>query len=301
MSITRSFTRRRANTGSLGLVRRSIGYLQGGYKGGTIHSKVQLFNTNTQVGTIVYDSGYPRYYQPGITGNFAGYFSINANTDYSKFNYITVVAALSFSTPGRYPETTVVDLGIFSRSWLVCGNGAVYAGDVTDFIELDLVTDTPTSRGIIATAIYLTSRQGLNTSQFGFFTDGGYSITSLNFVNRTAVVAGPTLASTGLPTGMSVDDSNGYIVGNNNVKLSIVGGTIAASEVGTPYTYQFSESHSLTSSTRGYMMAGYADTTGRFDNAQHGLCQKITFSNQAITTLPDLALPQSSGQMMQGF
>jgi hypothetical protein len=49
------------------------------------------------------------------------------------------------------------------------------------------------------------------------------------------------------------------------------------------------------------MMAGYQDTTLKFDNEQHGLCQSIRFATEAITTQADLVLPQSSGQMMQGF
>lgn len=78
MALVVNLSRRRAVEQLLGVVPRSIGYLQGGYKGSTIQSKVQLFNTITQTGRIVYDTGYQRRYTPGLSGNLNGYFSINS-------------------------------------------------------------------------------------------------------------------------------------------------------------------------------------------------------------------------------
>jgi hypothetical protein len=102
--------------------------------------------------------------------------------------------------------------------------------------------------------------------------------------------------------GMSVSNTLGYFVCvYYNYRINISGNTMTSGALTTQYTYQFAESHSLVSATAGYMMAGYADTTGRYNNVQHALCQRMTLSTEAISTLPDLVLPQSSGQMMQGF
>ena len=309
MSLLKTLTRKRSGIpGSLGTVQRSIGYLQGGYKDSTIQSKVQSFNTITQVGTIVFDTGYQKNYRPGISGNYAGYFCISDTIAYNKFNYITASSASSFST-AFYPSVSVSDLKIYSNAWIVCSTFASWSGAAVDseWIQLNLTTETPVSYGILSIAPQATTRQALGTGSAGFFFNyNSQTINVLNFTTKT-VSLGVTsaLLNSGFQVacGMSVSNTVGYFVGyvNCNVRLNISGSTILACNSATSYTYNFGESHSIASDSSGYMMAGYADTTGRYGMSQHGLCQKITFANEAITTLPDLVLPQSSGQMMQGF
>ena len=101
---------------------------------------------------------------------------------------------------------------------------------------------------------------------------------------------------------MAKDISTSYFVGyTTNLKLSFLGSTINSIITSTSYGYNFGESHSVTSDSSGFMMAGYYDTSGRYSGAQHGLCQKISFATETISSMPDLAIAQSSGQMMQGF
>lgn len=313
MGLIKLATRKRSteagslSMGALGTIQRSIGYLQGGYKGATVQSKVQLFNTNTQVGAIVYDTGYQMNYRPGISGNYSGYFAISNTIAYNKFNYITSSAGVAFNTT-TFPSVSVTDLNVYSNAWLLSTSYASWSGGVIDSVwyQINLTNETPVSNGNLSTTPQGTTRQALGSSTHGFFFSYTYqNITVLNFTTK-AVTNGITSAllnsGFGVACGMSVSDTKGYFIGTvGNTRLSMVGGTITGCVSATGYTYQFGESHSISSDTSGYMMAGYADTTGRYGGTQHGLCQKITFSNEAITTLPDLVLPQSSGQMMQGF
>jgi hypothetical protein len=309
MGVYKSLTRNRAVPGSLsqgaiGVVERSVGYLQGGYAGGPPKSQVQSFNTVTQVGTVVYDTGYSRYYTPGISGNLAGYFSINGNTDYNKFSFISASASASFST-GLYPSTSAVDLA-YTASWLLCSTSASWTGAVADWVKINLTTDTPASQGNLSATPEGTTRQALGTTTAGFFGNStNNQVISLDFGTNAVSTQSVTLLTTGIQyyAGLSVGDNHGYIVGFSgaNVRLNVSGTTITSYSSGPAYTYNFGESHSLASATRGYMMAGYSDTTGRYGMAQHGLCQSMSITTEAITTLSDLAIAQSSGQMMTGF
>lgn len=297
------------NAGNLGAVQRSIGYLQGGYKDSYIHSKVQLFNTVTQVGSIVYDTGYLRSYRPGISGMNVGYFSINDSIQYNKFNYITESAAIAPFSTTLHPGVTTCDFGTYSEAWLLCCSVAGWdaASHVSEWNKINLSTDSLTNYGNMGTQPLSTTRQAVGTGIAGIFTSPDTVVlTSLRFIDRAvASVGGITSLNTGqqVPCGMSVDNTKAFIVGYSgiNVKLGLSGYSVISQTVSTTYTYNFGESHSVSSSSAGYMMAGYSDTTGRYGNTQHGLCQKITFATEAITTLPDLVLAQSSGQMMQGF
>lgn len=313
MGLIKLVTRKRSNDsgslsrGALGVIQRSIGYLQGGYKDTTIHSKIQLFNTNTQSGAIVYDTGYQMSYRPGISGNYCGYFAISNTVVYNKFNYLTSSASVSFNTP-TFPSVSVTDLNVYSNAWLLSTTYLSWTGGVVDsnWYQINLTTESPISNGNLSSAPQGTTRQALGTQSHGFFFSyNGQNITVLDFTTKTVSI-GVTSAILNsafqIACGMMVDNTKGYFVGmTGNVRLGLSGGTILSCVNATGYTYQFGESHTVTSETSGYMMAGYADTTGKYGVTQHGLCQKITFSNEAITTLPDLVLAQSSGQMMQGF
>ena len=307
MGLLKALTRKRNTKGSLGPVERSIGYLQGGYKDTTIHSKVQLFNTTTQVGQIVYDTGYQRSYRPGVSGSYNGYFSISDTIAYNKFNYITASASASFST-ARHPNVTVSDLNVYSQAWILATiNPAIQASIDGDWYKVDLATDTPSSQGLISSTPYGSTRQGMSTGIAGFFsTPANVACYSFNFTTKAFTgLAGPAELDSNIqiPCGMSVSNTVGYMVGYNgrNVRLNVLESTIQSYAVATPYSYHFGESHALANTNYGFMMAGYSDTTGRYGGTQHGLCQRIQFATEAIATLPDLVLPQSSGQMMQGF
>ena len=310
MGLLKLATRKRTTSaGSLGVVQRSIGYLQGGYKDTTVHSRVQLFNTITQVGSIVYDTGYQRNYRPGISGAFAGYFSISDTVAYNKFNYLTASAALVPFTTAQHPSVSSCDFGIYSEAWLLTSTVASWDGitPVSHWNKINLSTDSLTDYGALSAGPLGTTRQGVGTGQAAIFTNPNtVQLTSFKFSSQAVgVIAGITALNSGqqVPCGMCVNDSTAYFVGMSgiNVKLSLSGATILGQSVSTTYSYNFGESHSVSSSSAGYMMAGYSDTSGRYGGTQHGLCQKITFATEAITTLPDLVLPQSSGQMMQGF
>lgn len=308
MGLLKAFTRKRGVPGSLGPVQRSVGYLQGGYKDTTVHSKVQLFNTITQAGQIVYDTGYQRNYRPGISGAYSGYFSISDTVAYNKFNYISASAAASFSTP-LHPSVSASDLNVYSKAWLLATlNPAGQASIDGDWYEIDLTTDTPVSRGLLSSAPHGSTRQGIGLGGGAFFiSPANQGAVSLNFATKAVqtVGGGPTELNGDIQyaCGMSVSNSVGYFVGmlGRNVRVNVAGATIQSYVTAPAYTYNFGESHSLANLNYGFMMAGYSDTTGRYGNTQHGLCQRIQFSTEAIATMADLALAQSSGQMMQGF
>jgi len=313
MATTKSLTRRKAG-GTLGAIQRSIGYLQGGYKSNAgvnnVHSEVQLFNTTTQTGSIVYDTGYQRYYTPGLSGNHYGYFSINTNVDFNRFSYISATASASFQM-AQYPQVTVSDFGIYSTGWVVCSSTGPGYGPwaATSWSKIPFTTESVVNYGSLSTSPQGTTRQGASSGLCGIFMNTDYTgLTILNFATEalTSNAGDSSLLNSAvqIPCGMShLDNSAVYFVGLMpfNMKISLVGSTITALSQQTKFTYNFGESHSITTNTSGYMMAGYSDTTGRYDMGQHALCQKITFSNNSITTLPDLVMAQSSGQMMQGF
>ena len=92
MALVVNLSRRRAVEQLLGVVPRSIGYLQGGYKGSTIQSKVQLFNTITQTGRIVYDTGY----QLSIRAAMFRWVAVNA--------YVPDVERMGLVSPERVTE-----------------------------------------------------------------------------------------------------------------------------------------------------------------------------------------------------
>jgi len=305
MGLLKVGTRHRKTVpGSLGTVVRSTGYLQGGYKGSVIHSKVQMFNTVTQAGSIIYDTGFARSYRPGVTGNLFGYFSTSDSpTNYNKFSYTTNTAAVApFSVTGK-PAVTAADIGNLTQSWMV----GDYGGAVTQFAKLSLTSESVSLHGAINTEIGLTSRQAAGNTTAAFFLNVAlpamHTLTfGVNTVERTELSA--IFDSTmQIPCGMSISDSRFYFVGmySRNNRVNTTGKTILSYLAATPYTYHFGESHSVVSRTEGFMMAGYSDTTGRYDGTQHGLCQKMSIATEAIGTLPDLALAQSSGQMMQGY
>ena len=310
MALVVNLTRRRAVEQVLGTVARSIGYLQGGYKDTTFHSSVQLFNTVTQTGRIVYDSGYQRSYTPGVSGNLNGYFSINRSGAFNKFSYIQSSAAASFTLPVVYPSVTASDFNVYTLAWILCSTSNTWAPatGMTSWVKLTLATDTPTNYGNLSASPQSTTRQGAATGKDGIFVHTDYvGLIVLNYANNsvTTNAGNSTLMGSGqqVSCGMCRDDNTAYFVGfaPYNCKISLSGTTITGFSQETSFTYNFGESHSVTSATSGYMMAGYNDTTGRYGNTQHALCQKITFANSSITTLPDLVLAQSSGQMMQGF
>lgn len=308
MALVVNLTRRRAFEQILGTVQRSIGYLQGGYKDTTIHSSVQMFNTITQTGRIVYDTGYQRSYTPGVSGNLSGYFSIDDTTKYNKFSYVQSAASASFSTL-QYPEVSASDFNYYTVAWILCGDSTTWAPATTStkWTRVNLTNETPVNYGALGNA-QSTSRQGSATGLVGIFAQTDYyGLSILNFAT-SAVTTNPgnsALMNSGqqVAAGMCRSDSIAYFVGFSpfNCKMTFTGATLTALSQETAFTYNFGESHSVSSATSGYMMAGYNDTTGKYAGSQHGLCQKITFANSSITTLPDLVLPQSSGQMMQGF
>lgn len=301
----KSLTRKRSSGGVVGPVVRSIGYLQGGYKDANIFSKIQLFNTVTQTGALVYDTGYARYYTPGLSGDAYGYFSINVNVQFSKFTYATASASVSFTTI-QYPATTSTDYGTYSFGWIYCSANASWTGGVgNNYVKVTYATDTPVTKGAISVAPLATTRQALaNKFATVYVTPALTQMIVLNHTNETAATYGVSSVLTGIqvPCGMCVSDTYGFLVGIGvNAKFNFSGASIISDSLSTSYTYNFGESHSISTDVSGYMMAGYNDTSGRYGGSQHGLCQKITLANSAITTLSDLVLAQSSGQMMQGY
>lgn len=290
---------------------RSTGYLQGGYKDTTTHSSVQLFNTNTQTGKIVTTTPYARKYTPGVSGDQSGFFSMNDTTQFAKFSFINQTYASSFYT-NFFPKVTSHDFGIATVAWIVGGSNAfawdgAYGANVSQWSKLDLINDTPVNKGSLDAATDGNSRQALSTSLVGAFGDmnaGRFIV--MNYATDTVSnsITNSLINQTALqiPCGLSRSDTIGYYVGlSQNTKITFTGTSVSAMSTVTRFGWNFGESHSVSSDTTGFMMAGYSDNSGRYGGTQHGLCQKIAFATEAITTLPDLVLPQSSGQMMQGF
>jgi len=154
----------------------------------------------------------------------------------------------------------------------------------------------------------MTSRQAGSISTHGLFSNTSDTcVYSLKFATKSVVNQGATQILNGnmqIVAGMESSDTRVYFVGLTpyTIQINFVGGRMTSYRYAqSTFTYQFGESHSLSSPTTGYMMAGYNDTTGRYGGTQHGLCQSIAFATETINTLADLVLPQSSGQMMQGF
>jgi hypothetical protein len=308
----------------LGVIERSIGYLQGGYYTGTLPGtrldgstyppdgqvrgyeqawqSIQTFNTITGAGRLVYNSGYARRYYAGVSGNHAGYFSINNNYDYQKYDYVTGAVSASFSTDSGN-NCTAVDLDIYSQSWIFEAASAESTSTaINTYIKIDLTTDTPSNQGNLGSGPIGTSRQALNNSSGAFIAgSGGGNMYSLNYATKTLSNQGTFAGMEQIFCGMSVTNSYGYIVGYKNVKVNLNGATMQSYSTSTAYTYKFGESHSLVSDVFGFWMAGYPDTTGRYSNVQHALCSRITLATESTAIMNDVLLPQSSGQMMQGF
>jgi hypothetical protein len=328
MGLFRPFnaTRRVAGLNELGPVERSIGYLQGGYYTGTLPaylnsgnpagtttpppgvsegsenawSAVQAFNCITQVGRLIYDSGYYRRYYAGITGNFAGYFSINNTYDYQKFSYFTTTAASSFSI-SQANNSSAVDLNAYTQAWIFRSSSSESTGSsINDYVKINLANDTPSDQGNLGSGPLGTSRQALN-NQYAAFLYGGSSIYSLNYSSQSVTSQGSFFRMEQISCGMSVTDDYGYVVGYSNIKANLSGASMTSYSVANSYVYNFGESHSLTNSVFGFMMGGYPDTTGRYSNGQHGLVNRLTLAGEAVTVMNDLVIPQSSGQMMAGF
>lgn len=319
-----SSKRRNAGRAVLGIIERSIGYLQGGYYTGGLPGtrldgstyppagqdrgaesawqSVQLFNCITQVGNIVYNTYYPRRYYAGVSGNTAGYYSINNNYNYQKFDYITASASMSFSTNSGN-NCTALDLELYTQAWVFeAGAFESTSSAVNTYVKIDLATETPLNKGNLGSGPVGTSRQALNNAYAAFLGDaGGYNIYSLAYATETLTYQGGFAGMSQIYCGMSVTNSYGYITGYNNVKVYLSGASMTSYANSGGYTYQFGESHSLVNSIFGFWMAGYPDNTGRYSGVQHALCERITLATEAKAIMNDIQLPQSSGQMMQGF
>lgn len=302
-------TRKRASAGTLGAVIRSTGYLQGGYRGSTINSTIQMYNTNTEVGAIVYDTGYQRYYTPGIPGNLSGYFSINALTNFQKFNYASATVAASFTIPTN-PRSSTCDYGLNTAAWVWCSTDAsgTYGTLIDSIYKVNTTTESPINRGSLAPAATGTSRQGLSVLQCSSVDE--WSSGTLHTIDHTTEACTISASHANLvggviqiPVGLTKNNNTGFYIGMNqcNVKVTYSGNTVLSLAQSTGFTYHFGESHAVNSDVSGYVMAGYSDTTGRYGGAQHGLCQKLIFATESIGTLADLVVAQSSGQMLPGF
>jgi len=328
MGLVRTISDRHLSPGfnALGIIERSIGYLQGGYYTGTIPgsrntgnpagdtyppdgvargsenawSAIQAFNCVTQVGRLIYDTGFNRRYYAGISGNTAGYFSINNNFNYQKFSYFTTTASSSFST-SLGNNCTAVDLDTYTQAWIFEATAGESTGSaINDYIKVDLATDTPTDQGNLGTGPLGTSRQALN-NQYAAFLYSGSDVCALNYNTLSVASQGGFFAMEQIACGMSVSNDHGYFVGYSNIRANLSGASMTSYAGASSYIYSFGESHSLNNTNFGFMMAGYPDTTGRYNSVQHALCERMSLTTEAHAVMNDLVIPQSSGQMMQGF
>lgn len=323
-----SLRRGQAGNTNIGIVERSIGYLQGGYYTGTLPGTrndgstypppgqsrgagsawqaIQLFNCITQVGTIVYNSGFYRRYYAGVSGNTSGYYSSDTTTNFQKFDYINITSSNSFQLAGYSNNLTSNDLGVFTQAWILsAGTGEFTSSYTTKYYKITLSTDTPTDKGSLNVNPLVTSRQALNNAYAAFIpgvNSGGFqTMYSLSYATETVSSQISFNAMSQIYVGMSVNNTYGYLIGFNNVKFNLSGTSVTSYSNSVAYTYLFGESHSLTSSTNGFVMAGYYDTSGRYSGVQHALCERLTLATETTTIMNDVQLPQSSGQMMQGF
>lgn len=296
------FTRRRGASGQIGPVIRSTGYLQGGYKDSTKKSIIQKYNTTTETGALVFDTGFVRSYVPGITGADSGYFgSSDANTLHYKFSYVTNTMKSSYTT-SNFDSVTVFDVGSNTQAWVGCSTAATGGVALASMYKLATATDTSTTKTVIAGSVG-TTRQALSMPTCAAFCDSSV-LRTLTFATEAVVASGSysALASMTYGCGLSQSSTIGHLVNTSvNAKITYSGSTVSAVAADTAFSYQFNESHSISSDIAGYMLAGYADTTGRYGSTQHGLAQKYKFATSAISTLADVVTPQSSGQMMAGY
>jgi len=344
MGLIRTISDRRCAPGfnALGIIERSIGYLQGGYYTGTIPgnrnsgnpagptyppdgvvrgaeyawSHIQAFNSITQIGRLIYDTGFNRRYFAGISGNTAGYFSVDNTYRFQKFSYFTTTAASSFNTLVSN-NSTAVDLNVYSQAWIFSSNTTPQdiGHGITDYIQINLSTDTPIDRGPLGSDPVSTSRQALN-NQYAAFLVNGYAtnpvtnLVALNYSTYSVTSQGGFYSMEQVACGMSVSNDHGYYVGYSNVRANLSGASLTSYALASSYVYNFGESHSLNNSNFGFMMAGYPDTSGRYmgvgtdgapTHVQHALCERLTLATDVHTVMNDLVIPQSSGQMMQGF
>jgi hypothetical protein len=276
-------------------------------------SVIQAFNTVQALGKIVLDTGYHRRYYAGVSGNSYGHYSIDNSFNYQKFSFFTASNVGSFQI-SHAGDTTAIDLNVYSQAWIISvgtdPNEYPIGGNLlTSYTKIDLATDTPSAVMISASGPTSTSRQALNNQYAAFlfgevYTTGrvNNSLYSLNYQTQTLSDQGLFTTMEQVPCGMSVDNSHGYYVGYSNIKINLDGSTgVTSYASASSYTYNFGESHSLTNSSSGFMMAGFPDTTGRYNGVQHGLCQQFILSTETPITQNDLVVPQSSGQMMAGF
>lgn len=242
--ITRANASNRRYPGSInvGIVVRSVGYLQGGYYTGaagttnagvafpntsghaeSAWSQVQLFNVVTQVGAIVYDTSFYRRYVAGITGNHAGYFSVSyplAPVQHYKFSYVSVSQSISFQL-AQWVGISLFDLNAYTQAWAVCNPGNAVTGwglgNADKYYKINLATDSPIDKGVISASPYCYTRQGLSSQYAGFIANESGGLFVLNYAADTVSAAALTSGLIGgqlqYPAGMSVTNAYGYFCG----------------------------------------------------------------------------------------
>jgi len=303
-------------TYDLQVVTRSVGYLHGGYFKSVPTDVFQSFNTITGVASFLSNTGYWRSYVTGVSGNFVGWYTINNNSDMTRWSYVTSTGTQSWQIPGAVSisatRSLFFDKGFYGRGQPQGGPRAMRhgpsSGRVLEMYRLDTGTETHSVLSG-ATDVRATSRQAAATTTHCWFpcNNGKYE--------RFRSYSLETEAAVDTSTGDNPGDMQIETLGNRssaafqligrvderNSRIVIDGAVTLGRIKDTNWSYQFGESHALTSDTRIFAMCGFQDTTGRFQGHQHGLCESFTMENGAITTLNDLRESQSSGQMLQGF
>ena len=129
MALLQPSSLRRGQAGSIniGIIERSIGYLQGGYYTGSLPGtrndgttypppgqtrgagaswqSIQAFNCITQVGAIILDTGFYRRYYAGVSGNTAGYYSTDTTTNFQSFVVAAATTLLKLAAPVALART----------------------------------------------------------------------------------------------------------------------------------------------------------------------------------------------------
>jgi hypothetical protein len=258
------------------------------------------------VGAIILDTGFYRRYYAGVSGNTAGYYSTDTTTNFQKFDYVNITTTASFQLLGYSNNLTANDLKVYSQAWILSsGVGEATGSSTTKYYKVNIATDTPIDKGLVSSLPIVTSRQALDNAYAAFIpgapSGGNQTMYALSYTTETVTAQISFNQMTQIYAGMSVNNSYGYLTGFNNLKFSLSTATVTSYVNSVAYTYLFGESHSLTSSTYGFWLAGYYDTTGRYSGVQHALCERLTLATEATTIMNDVQLPQSSGQIMQGF
>jgi hypothetical protein len=299
-----------------GIDSKTIGYLYGGYKGGVSIDHIQRYDTIQEISKDIYTTGKKVAYVPGITTSKNGYFTWSSDRRtwyWSTFDFSseTLGAQLTATLPTRI-QVSAYNMGNGDKALVSSGsqqNGSSAFQPIqhvakTWIFNPDTLTFTEIPNNTLNN-IRHTTRQALNNDAAAFIisldeSPSNHYIYTWN-TQTVSTDSSHKFSRCQISVGLSKDKSKGYWIDKVCAgRVTYDGNSILAS-ASIPYTfsYHFGESHSLQNYKSGFVMAGYDDNIGEFGGGQHGYVSKMDWATETTYSLPKLAFPQSSGEMVQ--